>query len=305
MAVVSCMHEVFSVNESGKGRPPLYSVILSALDVREAYSPAMVSDFAAAHGFLGALHPEPSLDMAFKKNRTRIALGRHTTLKQFPQDGDTQIHFKGRWFSAWYGWRWSGTASLEEALELGEQFFRPLWQKLEAERCYDLVSLFELCRGLSLSPPPKVFETRQGGARLWLELSHKCMGIRLIRRALYAGLDTGLSYPLDRWQAQPTHPIRSLFELPLIGHRLEKERIYTVGALLELACHYGLFANLDPVEQIALRSSLYRFARVQRFPEFGDQGSETGQTLPVPGWLGKRWRNAIFGDDFLPLLQSR
>lgn len=293
------------MNDSGKGRPPLYSVIMSALDVREAYSPATVSDFAATHGFLSALHPEPGLDLAFKKNRTRIALGRHTTLRQFPPDGDTQILFKGRWFSAWYGWRWLGVSSLEEALELSETWLQPLWSSLEPGRAYDLANLWAQCSELSPQQLPKVFETREDGDRLWQQLHQKCMGIRLTRRALYAGLDPLASYPLERWQMRPTNRFHALYELPMIGHRLEKERIYTVGELLELASRHGLFLGLDAVEQIALRSSLYRFARAQRFPESGDQTTSSDQTPPVPGWFGKRWRLAIFGDDFLALMQNR
>lgn len=292
------------MGDSGKGRPPLYSIILSVLDARDLYSPATVSDFAAAHGLIEVIHPEPGIDLAFKKNRTRIALGRHTALREFPQNGDAYIQFKGRWFTAWYGWRWLGAAGLEEALAAAEHTFQPLWSVLEPSGRYDLYMLFDFFRKIRIPAPPKIFERREDGERMWGELHHRSMALQLTRRALYSGLDPTVAYPLERWQAKPPERAYGLLELPLIGHRLEKGRIYTVADLLELAGQYGLFQGLDTLERLALRSALYRFARMRRFPEGGDQPTSTSIVPQVPGWLGQRWRNAIFGDDFLALSQG-
>ncbi len=289
------------MGDSGKGRPPLYSVILNVLDARDVYSPASIADFVATHGLIDVLHPEPGLDLAFKKNRTRIALGRHTAIREFPQNGDAYIQFKGRWFAAWHGWRWQGAAGLDAALAAGEHTFKPLWSLLEPSQNYDLARVCNSCRRLRTPVPPKVFESREDGSRMWGELHYRSMVMLLTRRALYSGLDPAVAYPLERWQAKPPERAYGLLELPMIGHRLERERIYTVADLLELAFQYGLFHGLGTLERLALRSALYRFARTRRFPEGGDQLTSKTLEPQVPGWFGWRWRSAIFGDDFLAL----
>ncbi len=90
------------------GRPMKYDRILTALDNEEIYSPAAIARFARDHGFLKGDEATIRLDM----QRIRIALGRLSNNRSFPDEGDGLVAVKGQKpIPGWYGSRWKRAVS--------------------------------------------------------------------------------------------------------------------------------------------------------------------------------------------------
>ena len=91
------------------GRPLKYKAILKALAANTIYTPASIAHFAAVQQLL----PGSAQKTAVMKTRVRIALGRLSNARAFPDEGDGQVFRpKQRPTPGWFGWRWQ--SALEE-----------------------------------------------------------------------------------------------------------------------------------------------------------------------------------------------
>ena len=89
------------------GRPSKYSYILRQLVDNDLYTPATVADFALEKGLIKG---EDAKALRLARQRVRIAMGRWTNNKGFPDEGDGHIVLKGQSPTpGWFGWRWKAT----------------------------------------------------------------------------------------------------------------------------------------------------------------------------------------------------
>ena len=82
-------------------RASKYRHIIASLEDDTLYSAAMIARHAQEKGFL------KGEDIRLERNRIRIALNRHSTLHEFPDEGDGLVTLPGcAPAPGWYGWRW-------------------------------------------------------------------------------------------------------------------------------------------------------------------------------------------------------
>lgn len=86
------------------GRPSKYVAIIEHLDPQKIYAPADIAAFAKSKGLL---QTKAQLDMNLLYRRLRIAMGRISKLRGFPEKGDGIISPPGQASRhGWYGHRW-------------------------------------------------------------------------------------------------------------------------------------------------------------------------------------------------------
>ena len=81
-----------------------YRNIIVKLDPNTLYTPATIAIFAEEFGFLDT---SDFRRLRLAKQRIRIALGRFSNNRQFPDEGDGMVTIRGQAPTpGWFGWRW-------------------------------------------------------------------------------------------------------------------------------------------------------------------------------------------------------
>ena len=74
------------------------------MDEGDLYSPAAIVKFAEENGFLKS-DPDNPKERKLEKLRIRIAMGRYSNNKKFPDEGDGYLKIRGQApVPAWFGW---------------------------------------------------------------------------------------------------------------------------------------------------------------------------------------------------------
>lgn len=86
------------------GRPIKYRKIIEKLEPDTLYTPATIAAFAEAQDLL---EETPQENHKLLKQRIRIALGRFSNNRHFPDEGDGMVTIRGQAPTpGWFGWRW-------------------------------------------------------------------------------------------------------------------------------------------------------------------------------------------------------
>jgi len=86
------------------GRPMKYRSIIEKLEADLLYTPASIAAFAEEANLLESTDPNR---LKLAKQRIRIALGRFSNNRQFPDEGDGMVTLRGQAPTpGWFGWRW-------------------------------------------------------------------------------------------------------------------------------------------------------------------------------------------------------
>lgn len=81
-----------------------YNDLIQALERGEIYTPATVAAFADKHGYVEELDPDKRRNRLL---RIRIAMGRLSNNRAFPDCGDGMVTIRGQAPTpGWFGWRW-------------------------------------------------------------------------------------------------------------------------------------------------------------------------------------------------------
>ena len=85
------------------GRPMKYRKVIESLNDDDLHTPATIARHAMEAGLISLDHPDPGL----ARLRIRIALGRFSNNRQFPDEGDGMVTVPGQSPTpGWFGWRW-------------------------------------------------------------------------------------------------------------------------------------------------------------------------------------------------------
>ena len=86
------------------GRPPKYGHLIKQLDQHTLYCPASIAQWARDNDYFQG---ETDAKRKLQYQRIRIALGRFSNNKKFPDEGDGMVTLTGQApCPGWFGWRW-------------------------------------------------------------------------------------------------------------------------------------------------------------------------------------------------------
>lgn len=91
------------------GRPSKYGHLIRQLDPQILYSPASIAQWARNNDYLQG---ETDRKRRLQYQRIRIALGRFSNNRKFPDEGDGMLTLRGQApCPAWFGWRWQNAVN--------------------------------------------------------------------------------------------------------------------------------------------------------------------------------------------------
>lgn len=284
---------MFTTVGKRKGTPRKYGIVTGALNLFWPYSPARVAGFAETNGLLGVLMPNTAESDHVKKQRARINLCRYRDFNRFPKEGDVILSIGGRRFVSWYGWRWHGFESREQAVDAYNKLLFTVWEGAEQNEAFTIEHLFNRWEVLDKPPLPKYLAKRKNKGMLWGRVYRKFQKLFLMRLALERGLDLNLPYTSREWLVKPG-ATKVDFE-KFIPHLDQAGQDLPISRLVKMAVDGGSLGK-EPSVLREHRRALYQLARQQSFAEFGDRISTlTLPNFPEPAWGQDKWRKAIEG----------